>query len=100
MHGRMRSVLLVILSLFIAVAGCGEVTDIASPAGAGAAEAFLFATKDALFLSWLEPVASSDRVALRFARFSGGKWSAPRTIVERNDFFVNWADFPSIAADA
>ena len=100
MHGRMRTARLVTLSLFIAVAASAQVTEIASPAGAGAAEAFVFATNDALFLSWLEPVANSDRFALRFARFSGGKWSAPRTIVERNDFFVNWADFPSIVVDA
>lgn len=71
-----------------------------SPAGAGAAEPFLHATRDGVLLSWLEPVTGSDRVALRFARYSAGQWSAPRTIVERNDLFVNWADFPSIVEDA
>lgn len=76
-----------------------RVIEIASPAGAGAAEAFLSASKDGLLLSWLEPVAHSDRTALRFARFDGERWSAPRTIVERNDLFVNWADFPSIVED-
>jgi len=71
-----------------------------SPAGAGAAEPFLHATRDGVLLSWLEPVAGSDKVALRFARHNAGQWSAPRTIVERNDLFVNWADFPSIVEDA
>ncbi len=61
---------------------------------------FLSATRDGVLLSWLEPVAATDRVALRFSRFASGRWSAPRTIVERNDFFVNWADFPSVIADA
>ncbi|HYI09545.1 MAG TPA: sialidase family protein [Thermoanaerobaculia bacterium] len=71
-----------------------------SPAGAGAAEPFLYATRDSVLLSWLEPVPSTDRVALRFARYDSGQWSAPRTIVERNDLFVNWADFPSIVEDS
>lgn len=80
------------------------VEEIAVPAGAGAAEPFLFATRDSILLSWLEPVANTDRVALRFARYrpdqSGAQWSPPQTIVERNDLFVNWADFPSIVEDA
>ncbi|MEO8379280.1 MAG: exo-alpha-sialidase [Acidobacteriota bacterium] len=76
------------------------VVEIASPAGAGAAEPFLFAAKDSVLLTWLEPVAGTDRTALRFARYRAGKWSAPRGIVERNDLFVNWADLPSIAEDA
>ena len=76
------------------------VVEIASPAGTKAAEPFLFATNDSVLLSWLEPVAGTDRTALRFARLRGEKWSEPRTIVERNDLFVNWADFPSIVEDA
>lgn len=71
-----------------------------SPAGAGAAEPFLFATNDGVLLSWLEPVSGTDRTALRFARYRAGQWSEPRTIIERNDLFVNWADFPSIVEDA
>jgi hypothetical protein len=77
-----------------------SVEELASPSGVGAAEPFLYATRDGLLLSWLEPVAGSDRVALRFSRYAGGQWSAPRSIFERNDLFVNWADFPSIIADA
>lgn len=76
------------------------VEELPSPAGAGAAEPFLYATRDGVLLSWLEPVANTDRVALRFARYGSGQWSAPRTIVDRNDLFVNWADFPSIVEDA
>jgi hypothetical protein len=72
----------------------------AQNAGPGASAPFLSASGNSLLLSWLEPIANTDRVALRFARMSDGKWSAARTIVERNDFFVNWADFPSIIADA
>ena len=77
------------------------VTELASPAPAGAAEPFLAGTRDGgVLLSWLEPVGGSENVALRFARFHGEQWSAPRTIVQRNDLVANWADFPSIIEDA
>ena len=37
--------------------------------------------------------------ALRFAsRPAGGVWSEPRTIAQGKDWFVNWADFPALAA--
>lgn len=39
-------------------------------------------------------------MALRFSRYSGGQWTAAQTIVERNDLFANWADFPSIVEDS
>ena len=76
------------------------IQELASPAPRGAAEPFLFGTRDGVLLSWLEPVTGTDRTALRFSRFRDGKWSVPRTIVERHDLFVNWADFPSIVEDA
>jgi len=76
------------------------VAEVPSPAGANAAEPFLFAGKNGVLLSWLEPVTGTDRTALRFSRFRNGAWDAPRTILERSDLFVNWADFPSIVEDA
>jgi hypothetical protein len=72
---------------------------VAQPSGPGASAPFLFSSGKTVFMSWLEPVANTDRVALRFARLENGKWSAPRTIEERTDFFVNWADFPSLVTD-
>lgn len=77
-----------------------SIAEVPVPSGPNAAEPFLYATRDGVLMSWLEPVAGTDRTALRFARYSGGKWNAPRTIIERNDLFVNWADFPSIVEDA
>src|SRR5712692_2924194 len=70
-----------------------------SPAGQGAAESFLSPDhRGWLLLSWLEPAGENDRFALRFARYDGA-WSKPGTIVEGSNFFVNWADFPSVIAD-
>jgi hypothetical protein len=71
------------------------VASVASPAGPGSGEPFLATDSDGrIYLSWLEPVDSSH--ALRFATYDGTTWSEPRTIRTGRDFFVNWADFPSI----
>src|SRR5712691_8394565 len=90
----------IVILLFATSGAAQSLSEIAVPAGTGSGEPFLFAAKDALLLSWLEPVAGTDRVALRFTRLRGGTWAEPRTIAERNDFFVNWADFPSVVEDA
>jgi hypothetical protein len=51
-----------------------------------------------MLLSWVEP-AGEKRHALRFAtRTKGGAWSDAATIAEGGDWFVNWADFPSVAS--
>ena len=73
----------------------GAVVGLSSPAAAGSAEPSLAVAQDGrVYMSWLEPRDSGH--ALRFATLSDSSWSAPRTIREGTDFFVNWADFPSI----
>jgi BNR repeat-like domain len=50
-----------------------------------------------VLLSWIEP-AGDDGHRLRFsARPKAGAWSAPETVAAGKDWFVNWADFPSVA---
>lgn len=67
-----------------------------SPAAPGSGEPNLVAADNgAAYLSWLEPSATG--YALRFAMWEGGGWGAARTIMDRSDLFVNWADFPSMA---
>ena len=71
------------------------IDSLASPARPGSAEPNLSVGPDGrVYMSWLEPADSGH--ALRFASHDGRSWTAPRTIVKRRDFFVNWADFPSI----
>ncbi|GAB3736500.1 hypothetical protein GCM10028862_21150 [Luteimonas pelagia] len=70
------------------------------PSPDGAAQPDLVATPDgSLLLSWIEPNGDAGH-ALRFARHADGRWSAPRTIATGEDWFVNWADTPHIAATA
>jgi len=47
-----------------------------------------------VYISWLQ--SSDSGSALRFAVHDGARWSAARTIAASRDFFVNWADFPSL----
>ncbi len=69
-----------------------------SPAAPGSAEPNLSATADGnVLLSWLEPAADSAH-ALRYAVLEGSEWSEPRTIASGSDWFVNWADFPSVVS--
>ena len=66
-----------------------------SPTGPGAGEPNLTVAPDGkTYLSWLEPADSGH--ALRFSVYDGSSWTPARTIVQRRDFFVNWADFPSL----
>ncbi|KQY54715.1 sialidase family protein [Lysobacter sp. Root494] len=66
------------------------------PTNAAAAQPDLITAPDgSLLLSWVEP--QGDAHALRFAIFGNGRWSAPRTIAQGDDWFVNWADIPHVA---
>jgi hypothetical protein len=72
-----------------------EIETLPSPAAPGSAEPSLVARADGtVLMSWLEPADSAH--ALRFATLQNNRWSQPLTIRKARDFFVNWADFPSL----
>lgn len=74
-----------------------QVTAIPSPADSGSSLPFVAAAPDGrTFLSWVERAGEKGH-ALKFSVLDGDEWSAPRTIAEGSGWFVNWADFPSIA---
>ena len=60
-------------------------------------EANLFVTDDdQVYLSWVEYL--NDTIDdLRFSKLEDGYWSTPSQIAQGTDWFVNWADFPSLA---
>ncbi|MDH4047898.1 MAG: glycoside hydrolase [Gammaproteobacteria bacterium] len=45
-------------------------------------------------LSWLEP--DGDGVALRVSTLGEDAWQEPVTVASGDNWFVNWADFPSV----
>ena len=55
------------------------------------------ASDGSVILSWVEELAGRGHV-LRFAVRNGGAWSKPREVARGTDWFVNWADFPSVMA--
>lgn len=52
---------------------------------------------DGVILSWVERIGEK-RYALRAALLEGDAWSEARTVAEGENWFVNWADFPSVIA--
>jgi hypothetical protein len=69
-----------------------------SPAGADSREPELFAAADGrVILSWVEKKGEKSH-ALRFAVRDVSGWSEARTVAEGDNWFVNWADFPSVVA--
>ena len=102
MRSRLRLIALIVL------AGCSSperaapdaarLTPLPSPAGPRSGEPFLARdATGAVHMTWIEQTGDSTH-AVRYARLDGDAWSAPTTVVERRDLFVNWADYPSVIA--
>jgi hypothetical protein len=66
----------------------------ASPAAAGSGQPHLSSSARGLILSWIE--RDGQKASLRFAERAASGWSAPRTVASGTDWFVNWADVPSV----
>jgi hypothetical protein len=105
-----RPVAIALLAAGASLAGCGEGADagppsppqvslLDSPAPEGSGEPNLSVDAEGrVHLTWFERLPGGEDHALRFAVLDpgSGSWSLPRTIVKGLDFFVNWADFPSL----
>ncbi|MFN1833918.1 hypothetical protein AB2B38_001545 [Balneola sp. MJW-20] len=50
-----------------------------------------------LFMSWVE--TKDDSSSLRYSTFSNDGWSDPLDVAKGTDWFINWADFPELAAN-
>jgi hypothetical protein len=49
-------------------------------------------------MSWLEPIHGG--MSLKFSTHDGQGWDEPRPVAQGPDWFINWADFPSVVAIA
>lgn len=70
------------------------VQPIPSPAAAGTAQPQFSVQGERLLLSWIE--TSNGRATLKFADRTPTGWSEPRTVASGDNWFVNWADVPSV----
>ncbi len=55
------------------------------------------ASRGEVYLSWIEFINDSTD-ALFFSNWQGNGWSEEKEIARGNNWFVNWADFPSLLA--
>ena len=85
------------------LAGCSNDSAVSHPdirllpdiAANGSGEPHLATTISGdVVMSWLEP--DEDGVALRWSRLDGERWAPATTVATGDDWFVNWADFPSV----
>ena len=74
----------------------GDVTPLAGPAGTGSRYPHLATGHDGrVVLSWLQAQPQGG-FALQQAAWHDGRWGAAATVASGTDWFVNWADFPSV----
>lgn len=87
----------------LALTGCGQpnpdsgsaVVFLPTVAAVNSAEPHLAkAPNGTVVMSWLEP--AGDDMALRFSTLHNGEWASPTTVAAGSNWFVNWADFPSV----
>jgi hypothetical protein len=90
----------------VIVAGCsandgnqpwlGDVVEVASPGEPGSRYPHLAVAADGtVVVSWLQSV-DGGRHELRYADLAGAAWRGARSVATGDDWFVNWADFPSV----
>ncbi len=70
-----------------------------SPAADGSGEPYLFTSEDnEVLLTWISESKDTDNQLL-LSKLNGDKWSNPTSILSGRDWFVNWADFPTIVSN-
>jgi hypothetical protein len=70
------------------------IASLASPAGPNSAQPQLSSSARGVLLSWIE--RDGEKATLRFAERTRDGWSTPRSVAFGNDWFINWADVPSV----
>lgn len=71
-----------------------RITALPSPAATGSAQPQLSVSSRGVILSWVEQTGAT--AALKFSTRTTGAWSAARTVASGTNWFVNWADVPSV----
>ncbi len=101
---RLRALPLAALTTLL-VAACSEaplgplgVTELDTPAGEFSGPSHLAVASDGtVILNWLEST-TGEAMALKYTTLAPGSetWAEPQTLAESENWFINWADFPSI----
>lgn len=100
MNQQRRILTIALLCLAVVVTGCQNTENhepgvLETPSAQGSMAPNLVAGDDGtVILSWIEP--AGDGNALRHATFENGAWQDAGTVARGEDWFVNWADIPSV----
>jgi hypothetical protein len=71
-----------------------SMADLPSPASGDSGEPQLTVSSKGVLLSWIE--RAGQTATLRFSERTASGWSEPRSVASGSDWFVNWADVPSV----
>ena len=69
-----------------------ELTETPAPLASGQPQ--LSVSNRGVLLSWVE--RKGPTATLRFSEYGQSRWSPPRTVASGDNWFVNWADVPSV----
>lgn len=72
----------------------GRVERVVSPAASNSAQPQLSVSDRGVLLSWIE--RNESRATLKFAERTRSGWTDARVVASGDDWFVNWADVPSV----
>ncbi len=73
-----------------------EATLLTSPADSTSGEPYLFTDEnEATYLSWVS--RKGDTSVLYYSSLKDNNWSQPQAIASGSNWFVNWADYPTLA---
>ena len=78
----------------VGAASTMQIHPLPSPAGTPSGEPQLSVSSRGVLLSWIE--RSGAQATLKFAERTATGWSSPRVVASGADWFVNWADVPSV----
>ena len=80
-----------------AVLPVSTVINLKNPSEGNSSLPRLFAENDKLYMSWVEQKDSLS--TLYFSVFQNNQWATPVNVNSGTNWFINWADFPAIAAN-
>jgi hypothetical protein len=72
----------------------GSVARLTSPAAPGSAQPQLTVSSRGVLLSWIE--RAGQRATLKFSEKTSSGWTPATSVASGDDWFVNWADVPSV----
>jgi hypothetical protein len=73
-----------------------KVESIDSPSATGSAEPFLYKDDSIVYMSWIEKGDSG--AVFKVSQLNAQQWTEPKQIASGKTWFVNWADYPMLAA--